>query len=858
MESESPEKKYDEVDFETAIDDYGDETVQFCVKAFLDKTYNELKTNLPTLYKAQNYKDIRGKMHILKTNSGYMGAMNFQALCKEFEACCKFESLNVQRIDELYPIFMINLDKLYKRLKVLYAEKFETEIKEEVELENKKEEDDKIIENKKEEDKDKKEEKKLDEIKNNNNIIIIEEKPDIEKKENKIEEKKDNIKEDNNLINNIEEKKEKKGKNMNSAKTFEKLEEDILDENEKYNLIINKNPIKKDFSLQQPKINSIKFNILNKTNQNLSSINNEKEKSLVSSEHSLNLNDIIKPRNFSSKNVLDLISLKEGKSHRYHQDQFYKNIFQSLRLTEEESKNKKIPKKQFSPKYSPESQKNKILNRLKLGFSSLDKNDIRDSLKRYDLSVLKNSATLVKENLIKFLDEEIPKIKVELNTFLENHDLSKKKEVIEKVNIIISNMKYLSDNYNTFFFRVIERIEICKDRKSFKSILKKLIDKLYLLEQELTIIYRVKIKRDDSILKSLGYFQNDNLNKNSKKKLTDEMYNNYNVHRNKENNPEQIEGLKKNLGMYNNNKNKNSKKSFIHLYSFKVQRLFYLEDKKNIHTSFKTHVLNKNENKISFLQNKENEENKEIIIINNDDNDIENNKNIENKYNNFKDNKDFSFDVDSHKCLDIFKNSINNKNKEELIQAISDFQENLVKKYYFTNMDQNIEKWISKIKKSDNFDDLNAYIEDIEEIIDYMKNELENKNVENHNDEESENEEIYNINEKKDKEEEDVYNKEDMALFNQFKKFNPDGFFLPRNPAFTQHKFKMKVEKIIREITQNPQEIIQNNYNSNYNLVEKTSSHIILSQNFRTKKNKLIGFSYPFKEDTFLNNCNII
>ena len=97
-----------------------------------------------------------------------------------------------------------------------------------------------------------------------------------------------------------------------------------------------------------------------------------------------------------------------------------------------------------------------------------------------------------------------------------------------------------------------------------------------------------------------------------------------------------------------------------------------------------------------------------------------------------------------------------------------------------------------------------------------------------------------------------------MALFSQLKKFNTEAFFLPRNPAFSQHKFKMKVEKIIRETNQNTQEVIQNNYNSNYNFVDKTSSHIILSQNFRTKKNKLIGFSYPFKEDTFLNNCIII
>ena len=188
----------------------------------------------------------------------------------------------------------------------------------------------------------------------------------------------------------------------------------------------------------------------------------------------------------------------------------------------------------FSPKYTSESRKNKILNQLKLGFSILDKSDIRDSLKRYDLSVLKNSATLVKENLIKFLNEEIPKLKEDLDYFFKNHDLSKKKEVIEKINIIISNMKYLSDNYNTFFFRMIERLEICKDKKSFKLILEKLIDKLKLLEQELTIIYRVKIKRDNSLLKRLGYFQNDYVNKASKKSLQNDMHNNYNAHRNKQ------------------------------------------------------------------------------------------------------------------------------------------------------------------------------------------------------------------------------------------------------------------------------------------------------------------------------------
>jgi len=312
------------------------------------------------------------------------------------------------------------------------------------------------------------------------------------------------------------------------------------------------------------------------------------------------------------------------------------------------------------------------------------------------------------------------------------------------------------------------------------------------------------------------------------------MYNNYNnynynSHRNKENNSEQIEGLKKNLGMYTG-KNKNSKKKLIHFpYSFKVQRLFCVDDIKNIHTSF----------------NKKNENNE-----NNDNKEIEENKdnvNIDN------------FNKDYQECLDLVKNAIKNRNKEELIQAINEFKNNLVKKYLFINMEPSIDRWISKINIAESFGDLNANIDDLEEIIIYMKMDLENKNIESNNEEESqENDDIFFNEEKQKKMQEENLDKEDMAFFSQLKKFNPDAFFLPRNQGISQHKFKMKVEKMIRETTQNSQEVIQNNYNSNYNLVEKASSHIILSQNFRTKKNKLIGFSYPFKEDTFLNNCNIV
>ena len=386
-------------------------------------------------------------------------------------------------------------------------------------------------------------------------------------------------------------------------------------------------------------------------------------------------------------------------------------------------------------------------------------------------------------------------------------------------------MKYLSDNYNIYFFRVNERLEICKDKEKFKVILTKLIQKLHMLEEELTIIYKVKIKRDDSFLIKLGYLQDINFTKNSKKNV-DSFYN-----YRKENNNEQIEGLKKNLGINNNGKikePKNSKKKLKYFpYSFKDQKLFIIEDKKQIHSSFK--------NTINHESNK---------IIN------ESEKNLLN-----------DFEKKLPKFMDLFKEAINNKNKEQLIQILSDFETEIVKKYGFSNLVPVMDKWLVKIKKGESFDELNANIEDIEEVINIMKQELANKNIENINREEEsqENEDNYFDEEdnKNNTKEEDHLGKEDLALYSQLRQFNAASFFQPKNQGISQHKFKLKVEKIIRETTGNGNEIIQNNKNSNYNLVEKIYSHIVLSKNFRTKKNKLIGFSYPFKEDTFLNNCLI-
>ena len=841
-EEEKSEKKYDEVDFDSAIDDFGEETVQFCVAAFLDKTYKELKENIPKLYKAQNYKEIRGKMHILKTNSGYMGAANFSALCKEFETSCKFESLNEEKVDELYPIFMTNLDKLYTKLKKLNKERFEGgegEAEPEPEKEKEKEpeenkenkESNETKENKENnESKENKENKENNEKKETNQNT--EKKENNENKENnevkQNNEKKENneaIRNENKINDNKEKKEEQKISNTykiqiispeENEKKISNYTNEITEENDEdesgNNIIELKNCQK-----ESKKEVTFKDQISNRHFKN--NLNLDIDKEINNKSKHLVLSKMQKIRNLSSSNIHELTGIKEGNIDSFRGNPKYKKIIQSFTLTEEESKRKTENKTPLSPKHTVETEKNKVLNRVKLGFSTMDKNEIRDCLKRYDIAVLKNSATLVKENLIKFLNGVFPTIINDFNNYLSECDLSKKKEIIEKVNIIISNMKYLSDNYNIFFFRINERLEICKDTEKFKVILTNLIQKLYLLEEELTIIYKVKIKRDDTFLKKMGYFQVDAIPKNSKKNVAMESLYNY---RNKENNNEQIEGLKKNLSI-----NNNSRKKLRHFpYSFKDdQKLFCIEDQKQIHSNYKA-----NGKSSKFL----NECNKNLL-------------------------KDFEKDLPRY--MNLFKDSINNKNKEQLIQVISDFEGEIVKKYGFSSLGPVMEKWVGKIKKGDNFDELNANFEDIENIVNVMKEELSSKNIEIINNEEESQENEENSSEddddKKNKAEDDTLGKEDKALYSQLRQFNAASFFQPKNQGLSQHKFKLKVEKIIRETMGNNNEIIQNNKNSNYNLVEKISSHIVLSQNFRTKKNKLIGYSYPFKEDTFLNNCNI-
>ena len=131
------------------------------------------------------------------------------------------------------------------------------------------------------------------------------------------------------------------------------------------------------------------------------------------------------------------------------------------------------------------------------------------------------------------------------------------------------------------------------------------------------------------------------------------------------------------------------------------------------------------------------------------------------------------FEEELPKFDELFRESINNKNKEQLIQVISDFEGDIVKKYGFSNLEPVMEKWITRIKKGDSFDELNANIEDIEEVFDFMKKEISNKNLEviGH-EEESQNDEKYYEEDKDNKFEEDSIEKEDMALYSQLRQFN--------------------------------------------------------------------------------------
>ena len=59
------------------------------------------------------------------------------------------------------------------------------------------------------------------------------------------------------------------------------------------------------------------------------------------------------------------------------------------------------------------------------------------------------------------------------------------------------------------------------------------------------------------------------------------------------------------------------------------------------------------------------------------------------------------FEEELPKFNEFFRESINNKSKEQLIQVISDFEGDIVKKYGFANLEPVMEKWVTKIKKGD-------------------------------------------------------------------------------------------------------------------------------------------------------------
>lgn len=118
--SESPLTTLTDIDYEEAIDNYGDEIVEMAYELFITKIYKELTQKIPKAYKAKNFKELKVIFHNFKTTSKYLGAEEFSELCNKIQLCCKEGKVDEKALEKLYPLVVQNFEQLYKKCKEQY------------------------------------------------------------------------------------------------------------------------------------------------------------------------------------------------------------------------------------------------------------------------------------------------------------------------------------------------------------------------------------------------------------------------------------------------------------------------------------------------------------------------------------------------------------------------------------------------------------------------------------------------------------------------------------------------------------------------------------------------------------------
>ena len=711
---EDDDSKYAILDFDEAIENFGEEIGIMAMDKFVDETYPSIKKDFPKFYKSQQYEEIKKVVHKLKTSTSYFGAYNFAELCNKMQVCYSPDTLNEEEIDLYYPKFMTSASKLKSEILKLKATRYGNKEKKEEEKKEEKKEEEKKEEKKEEE---KKEEEKKNEVKKEeekkDEILKEEEK----KEENKKNEKKEKLKSDNKLSGNntmsLEKNKPKFSSNSTgnqfnlkpisntSSKSADKSSSDLIDST----------------SNQNQSEDNLKSNNLYGNNQNNYPKHIKSSKLIPSSRVT-----------FSTNNLLNVENKKLPASTK---DYKFEQMVNSLKITKEDLPKEHNHKIGMSPGHKIATEKNKVLNLIKLGFSNINQEKIKEYLMAYDEAVLKYNASLVNKSIQNFLKNFYPKIFDDLKEYIKECDLSKKNQLLSDLINIKNNMKYFENkDINDFLFLTKREIESCKDVKIYKNILKAIYEKFKLLNEELTIIDNTKISKNAPYIVKV-YLTNNLRTKGTSKTIYGE---NSLYKKSNQNNNEQIEDLKKDLNP------KNTREI----------------------TTNNINDINKNVNENLIEEDFVNNVNNNIVSVS--------------KENNINEEKSREVAVE--------QSEINSK-KEEVVDS--------------SNNDAN------------------------KEMKDSHKN---------------------------------LLSKADANLLNELKRFNVSAFFQPKGRKMTQKYFEHQISKVIKETNKLRSPNHGNKKLSNECNI-KPFQHIKLSNSFRARKNKYIGFSYPFKEDNILNNCSI-
>lgn len=109
------------LEYDDAVESYGDQIVSMCLKEFACNGFKELKCEMVNGYETQNWKKIDSITHRYKTTFMYFGATNFAEMTMKFRDHIKKDERD--KMNEYYKKFMANIDGLYEVSKKLFIEK---------------------------------------------------------------------------------------------------------------------------------------------------------------------------------------------------------------------------------------------------------------------------------------------------------------------------------------------------------------------------------------------------------------------------------------------------------------------------------------------------------------------------------------------------------------------------------------------------------------------------------------------------------------------------------------------------------------------------------------------------------------